>query len=323
MQIKTPTIQIREADLVCIGSVVADLIFLGINTLPQIGKLVVAEGMEFHPGGCATNTSLAFAKLGGKVRLIARVGEDSIGENVLQQLKQYGILTDNVLVTPALTAVTIALISPSGERTFVYYPGANSLLSYVDINIDVLSRTKIVHFADTFLLPRLDGEGALALLKEARSRGAKTSMDTSWDTKGRWLTLLGGCLPLIDFFFCNLSEAQAMTGYTSAEDASRALLNYGAGLVIIKMGAHGSLIRGAGLSLNIPSMCVDVVDTTGAGDCYVAAFLFGYSKEWDYERIGMFASAAGGACVRVPGATTGIYSYDHVVSLVRDNPTTV
>jgi sugar/nucleoside kinase (ribokinase family) len=307
-----------EVDLLCIGSIVADFIFTGIDMLPQIGKLTMSDCMEIHPGGCATNTSLAFAKIGGKVRLIGRIGEDPIGEIILQKVKQSGVTTDSVLTIPSTTAVTVVLVTSSGERTFIYYPGVNSFLSYSDVNLNHLSTAKIVHFADTFLLPKLDGDGVLSLLHEAKTKRIKTSMDTSWDAKGRWLRLLGEYLPLVDFFFCSLVEAQAMTGHSKAEDAAQVLLDSGSGLVIIKMGEHGSLIRATNFSLRIPANPVEVVDTTGAGDCFVAAFLFGYLQGWDYKKIGLFASAAGSACIRVVGATNGIHSYEQVLSLIKN-----
>jgi sugar/nucleoside kinase (ribokinase family) len=133
-----------------------------------------------------------------------------------------------------------------------------------------------------------------------------TSMDTSWDETGRWLTLLRDCLPFVDFFFCNIIEAQTMTGFSELNDISQALLDCGPETVVVKLGEHGSFIKRSELSLKVPTFPVQVVDTTGAGDCFVAAFLFGYLKGWDYERIARFANATGAICVTMPGATTAV-----------------
>jgi sugar/nucleoside kinase (ribokinase family) len=313
----TPATKTEGTDLLCVGSIVADLMLTNIAALPQVGKLTLADHMEIHTGGCATNTSLAFAKLGGKVKLVGRVGKDAIGESILHEINRTGVITDSVLATQQATAVTVVLVSPNGERTFIYYPGANSSLSSNDVDPRDLFATKIIHFADTFLLPDLDGVGTLSLLREAKTKGVTTSLDTSWDTKGRWLSLLQTYFPFVDFFFCSLAEAQAMTGHINAQDAAQVLLNSGPGLVIIKMGENGSLIRSTDFSLHIPAISAAVVDTTGAGDCYVAAFLFGYLQGWDYDKIGMFASAAGSACIGAIGATTGIRSYRQMLSLMR------
>lgn len=313
---KSSVKEIEFTELLCVGSIGADFVFSGVNQLPEIGKLIIVESMEFHPGGCATNTSLAYAKLGGKVRLIGLIGEDFIGETVLQLLTRSGVITDRIFSETSTTAVTVVLVSLDGERTFIYYPGANFYLSHLNVDSEIFLKTKIVHFADTFLLPELDGTGTNLLLSKAKKNGIVTSIDTSWDIKNRWLGLLGNNLPLVDFFFCNLTEAQAMTGHENEEDASKALLEYGPNMVIIKMGEKGSFIQTNDFSLRIPAYNVEVVDTTGAGDCYVAAFLFGHLQGWDYEKTALFATVTASMCVKFIGATTGICSYTQLLPFI-------
>lgn len=313
----------NQIDLACIGSIVLDLIFSDIEDFIHIGKLTLADQIDFHLGGCAVNTSLAFKKLGGDVRLIGRVGNDYISQILLQELQKIEVLTNSIIQSPSKTAITVVIVSSDGERTFLYYPGANKLLSKADINVDALLSSRIVHFSDTFLLPNLDGTGTYELLQLVKSSGSFTSMDISWDPKGRWLSLIHNYLPLIDFFFCNKIEAQSLTGYEDAFNASQFLLDCGVGTVIIKMGERGSLIRKKHLLLEIPSIKVEVKDSTGSGDCYVAAFLLGILRGWDYESIGLFASAAGAASVTQVGATTGIHSFDNVCYLLTTHSNTI
>ncbi|MBX7228938.1 MAG: carbohydrate kinase family protein [Burkholderiaceae bacterium] len=309
---------IKETEIVCIGSIVADIFLFGIDSLPLPGALEIAKGAQLYPGGCATNTSIAFTKLGGKARLIGRVGDDHLGSLVINHLKQKNVVTGSIKISAGSTAINVAIVFANGERTFLYYPGCNSLLSKDDIEVEVLSKSRLVHFSDTFLLPGLDGEGTHTLLQAAREDNIKTSMATSWDAEGRWLTLIRKSLPFVDLYFCNHVEAQALTGYKNPEDSSLFLLGCGVAMVIVTLGGQGSLIRTSDFLLKIPAFNVDVVDTTGAGDCYVAAYLYGFLQGWDVEKVGTFASALGAMCITRVGATTSIHSSEEVLAFMQE-----
>jgi len=94
------------------------------------------------------------------------------------------------------------------DRTFFYYGGANDLFSLSDLDLAQLDSASIVHVGGTYLLPRFDGEGAARLFAEARKREKLTSMDVTWDTTGRWLTVIEPCLPYLSFFMPSIREAE-------------------------------------------------------------------------------------------------------------------
>jgi sugar/nucleoside kinase (ribokinase family) len=315
----SPESQIRDdgSELVCIGSIVADVVFTGLDNFPAVGTLVTANEMEIHPGGCATNTSLAYSALGGTSQLIGRIGCDFLGDMVMRSLNDRGVLTNSVIRTHLASAVAIALVTPGGERTFVYFSGANILLSGADVDARVVSAAKVVHLADTFLLPGFDGDGAYELLNQAKASGKTTSMDVSWDPSGRWLQLITRHLAFVDVFFCGIREARAMTGSSDVCECAKFLLSLGPKTIVVKMGEKGSFIQTAGLGMLVPALSVNVVDTTGAGDCYVAAFLFAMLRGWDIKETAQFATAAGAASVQRIGATAGVESYEQVFAISR------
>jgi sugar/nucleoside kinase (ribokinase family) len=174
-----------------------------------------------------------------------------------------------------------------------------------------------VHFADTFLLPLLDGGPAAELLKQLKGADVTTSVDVAWDPHARWGSLISSYFPFVDFLFCNRSEAEMLTGFADPNDAARFLLDQGVKCVIVKMGSAGSKICRSTSVLDIPAIPTEVLDTTGAGDSYAAGLLVGVLKGWDDYKIGGFASAAAAASIRSLGATSGIVSFADTLSLAN------
>jgi sugar/nucleoside kinase (ribokinase family) len=307
-----------KTDLLCIGSIVADFVMSNMDGFPEPGKVALVESMGLHPGGCAVNTSSAFAKIGGTVRLIGKIGDDPIGNTMLSKLKHIGVATDCIVATSMTTAVSIVLVTSYGERTFIYYPGPNSLLSAKNINLGIIPISKILHISDVFLLQRFNEEELNSILKIAKLNGLTTSLDTCWDPSGRWISLIKRNMQYIDLFFCNLEEAEMLTGQKNTFKSSEILFGLGPKLVIIKMGEDGSFIRGNNFTIKTNAIKVDVKDTTGAGDCFVAGFLYGFLKKWDLELIAKFANVVGGACVTEQGASDGVRSFEYLYNLMME-----
>jgi sugar/nucleoside kinase (ribokinase family) len=167
------------------------------------------------------------------------------------------------------------------------------------------------------VLPGIDGEPTTAILKKAKEMGKVTSLDTVWDAKGRWMSLIKTNLPYIDYLLPSLEEAKMLTGKNRHEDIARTFLDLGAKTVGLKMGEEGCYIRSQDEEHHIPIYRVEVIDATGAGDAYVAGFLLGVLRGWDLEKIGRMANAVGACCVTAMGASAGIKSYEETVKMIE------
>ena len=168
-------------------------------------------------------------------------------------------------------------------------------------------------------MPGFDGEPQAQVLAAAQAAGVTTCVDTAWDDTGRWMAAVGPLLPHTDLFLPSLPEAQRLTGLEQPEDVAQALLDAGAGLVGLKMGPEGSYVRTAEAALRVPAYPVEVVDGSGAGDAFVAGFLYGYLNAWDLERTARFANALGALATTAPGTTAGIRGYEQVISLLEEH----
>src|SRR5271157_1324110 len=110
--------------ILCIGQLVADIVVRPVNGLPVPGRTDLVEELGLLAGGCAANTAAVLAKLGVESRLAALIGQDSLGDAALADLKLAGVRFDHVLRDPALTtSAVIVLVSGTGERSFLYREG--------------------------------------------------------------------------------------------------------------------------------------------------------------------------------------------------------
>jgi sugar/nucleoside kinase (ribokinase family) len=301
---------VKEQTIVCLGIIVADLVGRPLRALPDPGRLVLVDEMGLHTGGCAVNAATALARLDLPVTVIGRVGADALGDFMLRKLEERGIGVQGISRDPQMgTSATMVMVDPIGERRFVHYIGANARLTLDDVDFDIIEAASILHVAGALVLPGLDGEPTAELLRRARSAGVTTFMDTVWDDTGRWMELIGPCLPHLDYFVPSLPEARALTGLHEPQDVARALLDLGTANVALKMGAEGCLVMsGDGALLLAPAFEVDVVDATGAGDAFAAGFMAGVWQGWPIEQCVRLANAVGALCVTGVGATGGVRS---------------
>jgi sugar/nucleoside kinase (ribokinase family) len=305
--------------IVCLGIMVADVVGRPLRALPGSGRLVLVDEMSLHTGGCAVNTATGLAWLGLPVHVIGKVGRDPFGDFLLRELDARGVGTRGVSRDPQVgTSATMVMVDPDGERRFVHYIGANARLTLDDVELDMVERASILHVAGSLVLPGIDGQPTAELLRQAQAAGVITFLDTVWDDTGRWMDLLGPCLPHVDYFVPSLAEAQALTGLDGPEDVTRALLDRGVGTVGLKMGADGCLVMtGTGELLHVPAFEVDVVDATGAGDAFAAGFIAGVWLGWPLEQTARFANAAGALCVTGLGATGGLRSLPETLAFME------
>jgi len=199
----------------------------------------------------------------------------------------------------------------------VHYIGANARLRLEDVDLTAIESASILHVGGSLVLPGLDGEPTALLLKQAKSAGVITFLDTVWDDTGRWMQLLAPCLPYVDYFVPSLAEAQALTGLEEAEGVARCLLDHGVQTVALKMGAAGCLVMtDKGEALSVPAFAVNVVDATGAGDAFAAGFIGGVWLGYPLEQTARLANAVGALCVTGVGATGNVSSLPETLEFI-------
>jgi sugar/nucleoside kinase (ribokinase family) len=260
-----------------IGNVNVDLIVRPASELPPPGAEWQVEAVEMRAGGAAANSALTLAGLGVESKLVGCVGDDRFGRVVLEDLEAAGISTTEITVLDGSeTGVSVAFESPGRERSFLIALGTLARFDRAMIPDDVLGAS-LVLLCGYFNLPRLRGGPTLSLLEEIRGHEGTTAFDAGWDPDGwtkRSQREVATLLPAVDVFLPNELEAFGLTGSRDAAAAARTLQGISGGRIVVKRGRDGCLAVGpGGEELELEAPRVEVVDTTGAGDAFNAAYL--------------------------------------------------
>lgn len=290
--------------IACVGIVVADSIASTVDRVPAGSSLVLVDEVSLHPGGSALNTASVLAAWEQEVSLVANVGDDALGDWLAGVATSRGIDAAQLRRDPEhRTSASVVLVDSAAERVFLHDTGANAALRAEHVDWSRLGGDAL-HVAGALVLPELDGEPMAELLAHARGLGLLTSLDTTFDSTGRWGRVRPS-LPHCDLFAPGLDEARAITGCDAPADIAACLVDLGVRRVAVKLGAEGCWVAGEGLSRHVPGFAVHAVDGTGAGDAFAAGFLYATLDGRPLEQAARLANAAGALATTGVGALGG------------------
>lgn len=307
--------------ILCVGQINADISFFPVEHVDFNNVAVTTQMLEsvaFHGGGCAMNTAVNLARLGAEVAFVGAVGDDAYGGMLRGELIEAGVDESGLFVSPELPTGTVAvLVNRNAERKFLYYLGANAVLSPGHVYQKQMEGFGIVHVGGALLLPALDGEGTAEMFKQAQKHGIITTMDVSSDPEDGWLRRLRPSFPHLDYFLPSLTEAERITGQRDVEAMADALLEMGVGNVVIKLGDRGCYGKNRHTSFYMPAYRVRAVNTNGAGDAFVAGFLLGLSEGLSFDRCAETGCAAGAIVTTDIAATSRKLTRTHLQSFMQ------
>ncbi len=295
-------------EAVIIGNVTLDVICYPVEDVPRFDS-VTFERSIVAPGGCGSNVAIGLAALGIDVALVANCGSDETSDILLSCWEKWGIDLQFVRQEPNKpTAVSVGLVDRQHQPRFIHAPGSNSTLTIesLDVNAYAAQGARVLGVAGFFvLLGFLDGRLG-EVLQTARQRGLQTVLDVVHSPNMNNPEALWPVLPGLDVFLCNTQEAERITHEAEPEKAAEFLKNKGAKNVIVKLGAQGCWLDGVNNAIKIPGFSVDrVVDTTGAGDGFMAGLIGGLARGASLEEACRLGNQAGARMVAELGAISG------------------
>ncbi len=298
----------------CVGCLVADFLSgpLKQYPIPKVQTQVTTESVRIMPGGGAANTPSALARMGLKVGVFSKVGDDLTGEFIRRELGKLGVDTSGIRVSARdTTPMTYVGIHTDGDRTFIHTPGANATLSWDDLNLDQVLATDYLLYQDLWVLAAMDGEPAARLLAEAKKRGVVTFLDECFGNgpKRESLELMA---PHCDYVTPSVDDLRVIYPGASDNELANRLLELGARIVVLKMGSEGCLVAQGKDRVKVPALPAKVVDTTGAGDCWDAGFIAGLSQGEDVVTAARIGNACAAFSIEAVGGSTGVPTYDSV-----------
>lgn len=267
----------ERLDVLAFGEVIVDF-FPEAQGIP----LRDAERFDRHLGGAPANVAVGLARLGVRAGLMTLVGADVFGDFLIARLEHEGVDTAGVGThSTARTGITFVAVGPHGERSFLFYrhPSADQLITDSEVDPAVIARARVFHFGSSTLAREPARAATFKALAAARAAGCIISCDPNlrphlWTDPALAGPLLRETLVGTDIVKLSDDELEPVTGTTDVEAGARALRSLGVGLAIITLGERGCYYDGAAAGVGwVRSPPIEVVDTTGAGDGFVAGLL--------------------------------------------------
>ena len=292
----------KVRDVVVVGDLFMDTVMSGFDTFPRLGEESFAKALRQEIGGGAAITPCGLARLGLKVAVVGVIGEND-GDWIRDRLTAEGVDAAALEEHPTEPSGVTVSVSTADDRSYLTYYGANeqlpNLLNSADARM-LMKSARHVHFAcgpDPVLHDNL--------FPELHQAGCKISLDVGWHEF--WLTdpENDNILREADLFFPNEREAALMTGRTDPEEMLEALSAKGARNIGLKLGASGAMLSWGGELIRCPPFPVEPIDTTGAGDCFDAGFIYAWLKGESPEECLRTAAICGALSTRALGGNVG------------------
>jgi len=295
-----------------------DVVGLGLNAMdtictidrfPQSNTKTGIRSVRREPGGQVATAMATCVRLGLTTRYIGSVGNDDLGKAQIESLQRAGLDTEFVRVVGGATTqfAVILLEEGIGERTILWHH--DSALNYPanGLQREMITSGRILH------LDGCDSEAALQAARWAREAGIPVVIDIDelYDDSTEEL------LRNVDYLIAAEEFGQRVFGDLAPNEAARALADrYGCRVVGLTLGDRGVVLMENGRLVRSPSFKVPVADTTGAGDVFHGAFIYGLLQKWELEEIARFANAAAALKCTQIGARRGIPTIDQIRAML-------
>jgi len=300
------------SQIVVVGACMIDLISY-VPRFPQMGETLHGTEFRMGYGGKGANQAIMAAKLGSKVVMVSKVGDESFGAGTLENFKKNGVSTSFVYKSKEeFSGVAPIFVTPKGENSIVIVSGSNNKLTAMEIE---KASNEIKQ--SSYLICQLEIEVELSLiaLRLAKKLGVSTILNPAPARS----SLPEEIYKLTDIFCPNESEAELLTGkkinsMTDIEEMAKQFVTAGAKSVIITLGENGCYVLSNGVGKHISANKVSVVDSTGAGDAFVGALAHFLDLGIDIFESSKRASAVATISVQGKGTQSSFPERDQLPS---------
>lgn len=307
--------------VVCFGELLIDFV-------PTEKGVPVGDAAQFikAAGGAPANVAVAVSRLNHPASFLGMVGDDAFGHFLGKTLQEAGVNTDGLRFSQeALTALAFVELSDSADRSFIFYrkPSADMLMRPEDVALDLIDGQRVFHFGSITLIAEPVKSATLAAAEYARNRGLLISYDPNlrlnlWPDRE---TARSGMMAGFDYAHIVKVSAEELGFLTGGNDAM-ALFSPQTLVLAVTHDAEGATLYTRNQVVNAPGFAVDAVDTTGAGDAFMAALISGVLEAGEeledrLVEIGRFACAAGAITTLTKGAIPALPTRQQVYDFLN------
>ncbi len=296
---------------VVVGDATVDQMYF-VKEFPEPGGEVNALRAVMEPGGAGGTIAAVLGRLGNEVRIATRVGTGPFSELALKHVREAGVEGDLVQTDEHLQTSSVTLIiTPDAQRTMISAAGASRHLDSAELKrADIAAADALVMSAYSLVGGR-QREYAVQALGYAHEAKVTTFVDLGSGAVNALRDRLISLVRDVDYLLMNEQELYTLTGESSISDAVSGLNRHGIERLIVKVGAMGSIVITPELTELVEAYDVDgVVDSTGAGDYYTAAFAHAIMKGYDLLAAARFGNVAGALNTTKVGAQSVLLDAD-------------
>lgn len=298
----------------------------------EIGvPLKEVSGFTKQPGGAPANVAVTVSRLGGKASFIGKLGQDAFGDYLADVLEQNQVDSSHLFRTAeANTALAFVSLQENGEREFSFYrnPSADMLLDKEELRNVVFTSEDILHFCSVDLIEAPVKYAHLEALEKMKQAGGTVVFDPNvrlnlWPDPEMLKRTVQEFLPYADILKISDDELAFITGLDSQEAGIAQLLEAGPTMLIYTKGGDGADIYFKGEQASVAGIRVKAVDTTGAGDSFIGAFLYQIAQQTEWQdcsldqirEMGVFANRVAALVTTRPGGMQSIPTLQEVQNL--------
>ena len=277
-----------NSSVVCIGELLIDFFCTDVDI-----DLIEGQSFEKQAGGAPANVCAAIVKLGGRAFFSGKVGNDPFGQFLKKTLDEANVDTSMLLLDDEHpTTLAFVSLKANGERDFVFSRGADAYLTENDLNQKRIAEAPIIHFGSaTALLEGPFQTTYLNVMEAAKAAGQFISFDPNfrhdlWRGKrDHFIALAHKGIAIADIVKVSDEEIKLISGSDDLTQGIVALHQMGAKAVAVTLGKEGTLISNGQRIETVPSIVVESIDSTGAGDAFVGATLYQLAREAEPKRV--------------------------------------
>ena len=298
-------------DYTSMGFITFDCLGWPFTEVPPGGGTVFIDELTLAVSGAAGTAVIAAAKMGLKSLAVGGVGQDLMGDWVLQRLAHFGIETSCMQRKPGWkTSSSIVTTRRDGSRPALHMKGATGDFHVDDAMAEKITDATVFHAGGVGLMAAMDKGRTAEVMKLAKERGATTTVDVFASSPDD-MAAVASVLPYTDYFLPSIEEAQALTGLSQPADMARRFFDMGAKCCVFTLGGDGAYYHhSGGQSFSTPAFDIAVKCTCGCGDAFNAGFAVGLVKGFGPEDTVRIAQATSALNATGLGSQAGVESFD-------------
>ncbi len=280
------------------------------------------------PGGAPANVAVAISRLGGDAAFFGRVGNDPMGRFMAQTLADEAVNVDGLRLDPIHRTSTVVVdLDDSGERTFTFMvkPSADQFMDVSDL--PAFAPNQWLHVCSIALANEPSRHATFEAIQQLKQAGGSFSFDPNireevWGNPEELIPTVHQAIKLADVVKFSEEELTMLTGTTTLDEGLDAIADYNIPLIVVTLGAQGTLVVFNGSRDIIPARSVQVVDTTGAGDAFVGGLLGKLAESDDWQQTDIIREAVlwgnccGGLATTQKGAMSALPKRAELLSLI-------